>query len=887
MDRRPPFFVRLALAIVRLARPLVPKRDREGWRREWEAELQHGSRHQRPGDWGTQVALVGRALGSIADATWLRRQFTRESELLRDARHATRLVVRQPSFFTLAVLVMGLGIGSTTAVFSVADGMLLRRLPYPDAHQLVAVWQRYSTAPGVLRGEVTPGNFLEWRAGTSTYADLASAEPYAMDYTGGERPEVFFAANVSERFFDLLGVTPVHGRLFAPEDHVDGRQQVALIGERLWKRRFAADPSIVGRTIPLDGMPYTVVGILPASLELNLLPAPGDRDLWLPKVFEEYEKNLRGPGWWAVIGRLKAGVTLAQAQADLDVVSARLAREYPRTNGTMRAALEPLGEHLVGEARPALTLLLWAVAVVLLIACANVANMMLARASDRDREFAVRAALGASRARLARQLLAESLLVSLAGSVVGLLLAVWLVGLVVSLAPRELPRLAELAVDWRLAAAAVVVGLGAGLVAGLIPAAQLSRPRPPDALGAGRSATASRGTRRVRDGLAVAEIALAVALVVGAGLLLRSFARLVSVDPGFRADRVLALQVFAWDRQDTPEKRAAFFADTIRDLSALPGVTDVGAVSAMPFIEANINIQGRFVIEGRPPKPANEQDIANLTVATPGYFPVMGIPLVRGRHLAATDTMDRPLAAVISSTMAERYWPGANPLGSWIQGRFDGRDVRAEVVGIVGEIRHDGLDRPTRAEIFFAQAQVGFGSMTYVVRTANDPSAVAEAARQVIWRHDPLLTFYDTASVSQLVSESVAPRRFSLVLVTVFAVTALVLAAAGIYGVLSVGAARQRREFGVRIAMGATAGEIGRLVVARGLRLGATGLALGLAAAALAGGWLRSLLFEVSPLDPVTLGGVSVLVLAVAVAACYVPARRAMRVDPITALRTD
>jgi len=884
--RRTPWLVRMALAVVRVVGLVVPKRDRGGWRQEWESEIQaQRTAIDDPAAWGAQMQLFRRSLGSASDAAWLRRQITRDSEILHDVRHAVRVMRSRPSFFLLAILVMGLGIGSTTAVFSVVDGVLLRELPYPEPERLVAVWQRDTTSPDRPRGEVTPGNFLDWRAGTSSFVELATAEPFAMDYTGGERPEVFFSANVSEGFFDTLGVRPIAGRLFRPSDHVAGSNAVALIGERLWARRFGSDPGVVGRPIPLDGRPVTVVGVLPASMELNLLPSPGDRDLWMPKVFEDYEKSQRGPGWWAVIGRLKPGVTVDRAQADLDRVSARLARDFPQTNGTTVAFVEPLGEHLSAAVRPAVGLLAAAVVVVLLIACANVANMMLARAADRDREFAVRGALGASRGRLVRQVLTESLLVSVGGVVVGVVLAAWLVAVVTELAPRELSRLADVALNWRVVLAAVPIGLGAGLVAGLVPSWQLSHPRSPESLGAERGSTSSRSSRAIRDGLAVAEVALAVALVVGAGLLLRSFQRLLAVDPGFRTEHVLALQVFAWDRLDTARQRATFFDDTIRDLAALPGVVDVGAVSAMPLIEANINIQGPFTIEGRPPKAPNEQDIANMTVSTPGYFSVMGIPLVRGRHLAATDTMGMPMAAVVSTTMADRYWPDADPIGSWIQGRFAGRAVRAHVVGVVGEVRHDALDQPARAEVFLAQSQVGFGSMTYVIRTTQDPASVVEAARQAIWARDPLLTFYDTTTVRDLIATSVAPRRFSLVLVGVFAMTALLLAAAGIYGVLSFTTSRQTREFGVRMAMGASTREIGRLVLGRGFRLGTVGVLAGLAIAGLAARSLQSMLFGVGPFDPVTLGVVSGLMLTVAVVACYVPARRAMKVDPLVALR--
>jgi putative ABC transport system permease protein len=885
--------IRLALFLIRLASIVVPRRDRRAWLQEWEAEVLHRERTLRREEgrnWSARASLTRRAAGSFVDAAWLRRQFTRDSELVHDVRHGLRLMRHRPGFFGLAIVVMALGIGSTTAVWNVAETLLLKRLPYPAAEELVAVWQHDTQDAASLRGEVAAANFLDWRAGTTTFATLAAADPYSMDYTGGSEPIVFFGARITEGFFDLLRVRPLHGRLFQAGDYLTGRNTVVVLGHGLWQRHFGADPAIVGRTIPLDGVPHTVVGVLPASVELNLLPAPGDRDLWLPKVFQDFEKTARGSGWWAVIGRMASGTTIDRAQADLDLVSARLAREFPRTNASIKARVEPLGDHIVGDAKPALALLLGAVLIVLLVACANVANMMLARAADREREFLMRVALGAGRARLVRQVLIESALIAFAGAGLGVIVALWLLDAVVALAPREIPRLATVGIDLSTLAVTVVAALAAALLAGFVPAIQFSRPRRLEAgaLDPARGGTMSRRSRLFGDGLAVVEIALAVALVVSAGLLLRSFTRLIHVYPGFRGEQVLALQVFAWDRQDTPEKRAAFFVDTIQGLRTLPGVTEAGAVSAMPFIEANINIQGPFAIEGRPPVDARDQPRVALTTATPGYFRTMGIPLVRGRLLAESDTATSAAVVVVSSAFARRHWPDGDPLGSWVRFRFAGPDVRrAQVVGVVGDLRHDALDRPAREEIFLPHSQAPYGSMTYVIRTAGDPAALIDPAKRLIWSRDPLLTFYDTATVSQLLAASVAPRRFSLVLIGVFAVTALVLAGAGIYGVLSYTTGRQTREFGVRLALGASKQELGRLVIGRGLRLGTIGLTVGLATALLAGGSMRAVLFEVSPFDPLTIGAVSAGVLLIAVGACYVPARRAMRTDPVVALRGD
>lgn len=892
--RSRPLLISLALAAVRVVSVVVPRRDRTAWRQEWEAEILHrhgafiSDRERGNNNWSDQMTVTRRAFGSIVDAAWLRRQFTRDSELVHDIRHGFRVLRSRPAFSLLAILVLALGIGSTTAIFSVGDAMLLRDLPYPNPNELVAIWQRDTTS-AQPRGEVAAGNFLDWRASATSFEAIASAEPYAMDHTGDGNPEVFFASRVSERFFDILRVKPLHGRLFDERDHRPGQDRVVVLGHGLWQRRFGSNPALVGRTVTLDEQPHVVIGVLPKEFELALLPAPGDRDLWLPKVFQEYEKNARGSGWWGVIGRLAPGVSLPQAQSEMEGVSARLARDFPRTNKTTVGFVEPLGEHLVGGVKPALLVMMAAVVAVLLIACANVANMMLVRGSEREQEFAVRGALGASRARLVRQLLAESALVALAGTTAGLLLAVWGLDVVVALAPKDVPRLEHVGLSARLLVIASMVGIVTAIGAGLAPALQFSRPRrtgtEAGTLDPARGSTGTRRARFVRDGLAVAEIALAVTLVAAAGLLVRSFVHVLGVDPGFRADHVLALQVFAWDRQNTPDKRRVFFEDTLGELKRLPGVVDAGAVVAMPLISANINIQGPIAIEGRPPAAPDASQLAFLNVATPGYFPVMGIPLMKGRGLSAADTATSEPVAVISAALAHKHWPDGNPPDAWISFRFSGQPRRVRVVGVVGDLRHDGLDLPPREEIFMPHAQLPYGSMTFVVRTANDPAALVEPAKRLIWSRDPLLTFYDATTVNALVAHSVAPRQFSLVLMAAFAAIALLLAAVGIYGVLSFATSQQTREFGVRLALGATGREIGWLVIGRGLKLGLVGLAFGLAGALTAGQLMRTLLFDTTPTDVATLAIVSVGVLAVATLACYLPARRAMRIDPVVALR--
>ena len=830
------------------------------------------------------MPLFRRSMGSVADAAWLRRQFTRDSELVHDLRHGFRVMRHRPGFFALAVGILALGIGSTTAVFSITRAIVFRDLPYPEPDRLVAIWQRDSKTPAAERGEVAPANFLDWRAAASSFEAMATMDPYSLDLTGMGEPRVLFGARVSERFFDVLRAQPLHGRLFGLDDHVAGKR-IVVLGAGAWTREFGSDPNIIGRAIQLDGHPYTVIGVLPPEFELALFGGEQDRDVWIPKVFEEYEKTSRTSGWWAAIGRLGSGATMQGAQAELDLISARLAKEHPRTNATTSAYIEPLSEHLIGAARAPLALLIGSVLAVLLIACANVANMLLVRGADRQREFAVRGALGAGRGRLTRQLLAEAALIALAGTALGIAVAAGVVNVVRALAPRDVPRLAGVQLDWGVVAIAAVIGVGTALIAGLAPAIRFSRLRAPDGVGSSRGATQSKHAGRLRDGLAIAEVALAVALLVGAGLLLRSFGQLLAVDRGFSGDRVLALQVFAWDRQETPEKRAAFFRDTLADLRTIPGIVDVGAVSAMPLIDANINIQGPIAIEGRPPAPTDAQPTTFMTVATPGYFSAMDIPVLQGRPLPDQDVATSAPVAVITSALARKHWPDESAVGSFARVRFAGPVRRVQIVGVVGDLRHDALDRPAREEMFLPHAQAPYGSMTYVLRAAGDPAGLVEAARRRIWKHDPLLAFYDTATVRELVAASVAPRRFSLVLVSAFALIALVLAAAGMFGVLSVATTQQTREFGVRIALGASSREVCRLVIGRGLRMAGAGLVIGLAMSAAAGKWMRAVLFEVSPIDPLTLAAVAAITIAVAVLACYLPARRAMKLDPQVALR--
>jgi putative ABC transport system permease protein len=886
MARKTPVAVALVLAVVRIIAVMVPRRDRETWRREWEGEILH--RHltldrERRSSWREHLALLRRAAGSFFDAAWLRRQFTRDSELVHDVRHGLRLARSRPMFFLFAASILGTGIGSTTAVYTLMDRLVLRALPYPEADRLVSFWQRNATT-GDSHEEVAPGNFLDWRAQATSFEAVAASEPYSVDYTGGDRPEVLFATRVTERFFDLLRVRPLYGRLLLDEDYRSAQDNVVVISHALWQR-LGSDPAVAGRSIQLDDAPYTIVGVLPRHAELNLFDGRDRRDVFLPKVFaDDSERRIRGAGWWAAIGRLRDGVTRDQAQRELDLISARLAKEHPRTNATTTVGVEPLETNLTRSVRPALVVMLGAVGLVLLIACANVANLMLVRGAERDREFALRGALGASRARLVRQLLTENALVAAGGTLFGVGLAWLTLKTIIRLAPVQSQRISEISLDTPVLLTAIVLGALTALLFGLAPALQFSR-RGRMQAGDTRVTTGTKRTRRLLDSLVVVEIAVAVVLAVVVGLLMRSFSELVKVDPGFRTDRLAVVQVFAWDRHNTPEKLAAFFDDATARLRRLPGLVDVGAVSAMPFIEANINIEGPFAIEGRPPAARGEEPTTYLTVATPGYFSVMDIPVLAGRGLSPADDARGAPVTVISRTLAARYWPQGDAVGSYVNFRFRGKPRRLQIVGIVGEVRHDALELPPRDELFIPFAQIPFGSMTFVLESSGDPSLLIEPAKAEIWAIDPLQTFYDSGTVEHLVAASVSPRRFALILTSAYALIAVGLAALGIYGIMSVSTRQRTREIGVRLALGASPRLIRSLVIKRGIVLGTLGLAAGLAIALGAARLLRSQLFAIGPTDPVTLVSVGVLVLTVTVAASYAPARRATKVDPLVALR--
>lgn len=887
MSRLP---LRLALAVVRAVSWLVPRAARRDWHQEWEAELRHHAtelqRRRRPA-WRARIRLVTRAMGTVPDAAWIRRQFTLDADAVHDAAHGARMLVKAPGFSLVVLAMFAVGIGAATAIVSLADALFLRPLAVPRPERVMTVWQA-NRETGERRLDVAPANALDWLARARSFESLAVVEPFTFNLNvDGREPDYVAAARVSEQFFTALGTPVLHGRAFLPGEHRRGGPRVVLVSHALWVSRFGADPAVVGTAVRLDpGDAYTVAGVLAPGLELRLF---NDRDrrpepaIWMPKQgYEPFELTLRAQAYWNVIGRLRPGISSAAAQAEFDAISSQLARQYPSSNLRTAAEVVPLRTHLAGSLRGVLPLLLGAAGLLLIVACANIGSLMVARGATRTREFAVRQALGASRWRLVRQMLVESVLLAAAGGVAGLLLARWSLDTIAGLRPGDLALVDRIPIDVRSALIAGGVTLLAAIAAGLAPAAALSRPAAAGALRQG--STGSR--RRLHRALVVGEVASAVVLAVGTGLLVRSYALVQRVDPGFTRDHVTVLQVFASRRVDTPQKRVAFFEQALDRIRALPGVAAAGGVTSMPFGEARVIVRVPVAVAGRPAA-AGEQALAYASAVSGEYFAAMNVPLVSGRLFGGRDRSGAPQVAILSRAAAQRFFHGRTPLGSRVRLRFNGLDHDAEVVGIVGDVRHESLDAPAAPEVFLPYAQSGFYGLTLVVRAVPGASPPPQALKAQVWALDPQQAIYDTARLDDLIAKTLVGRRFNLVVLGSFAVITLILAAAGVHGLVSFSASQRTREFGVRLALGAARRDIVRLVVGEGMMLTALGVAIGVLVSLPLARLLQSLLFGVTTTDPLTFVTVAVVLILASALACCLPAHRALGADPAGALRFD
>jgi len=803
--------------------------------------------------------------------------------LLQDLRYAARRLTRAPAFTLIAVLTLALGIGANSAIFSVVNAVLLRPLPYPEPDRLVTVNQLWE---GTLPSVFTPANYRDVRAQNTVLERMAAYDATGLTLTGRGEPVRLEGVEVGDGFFEALRVRPVLGRTFRPEENQPGRTRVVVLGHGLWQERFGGDPEIVGKVVSLSGNPYEVVGVMPRGFSF-----PAERQLYVPLEYEEdfMSDDSRGAWYLQVIGRLKPGVSVEQAAAQVAQIGKRLEAAYPETNTDVGMSAFSLRERMVGKVRASLWVLLGAVGFVLLIACANVANLLLARAAARETELAVRTALGAGRARLVRQLLTESVVLGTLGGAAGLLLALWGSAFLVALQPEGIPRLEEVRVDGTVILFTAGMALLTGLLFGLIPAAQVGR----GSLAAsiregGRGALSGRGSKRVRGALVVAEVALAMILLTGAGLLVQSFVRLQRVDPGFQPEGALTFRLSLPQAQyDAPEERAAFYQRLSERVQALPGARSVGAVIALPLSDFGFTFS--FEVEGRAPAQPGEEPSIQTRVATPDYFRTMGIPLVRGRGFTADDRRGSPQVVLISEAAVRRYFPDEDPIGKRITlgwGTEDGHGG-GEGVGVVGDVREFALAQESEPLLFVPHAQVPVPSMTMVLRTSLPPESQVAAVRSLVREMDANLPLAEAQPLRSVVAESVSQPRFYMLLLTIFAAVALVLAAIGIFGVISYTVVQRTREIGVRIALGADPRSVLGLVVGGAVALAAAGVALG-ALGALAGTRLLSgLLYEVGATDPLTFAGVAALLLGVAAAASWLPARRATRVDPNVALRYE
>ena len=801
------------------------------------------------------------------------------STIRSDVRHAVRLLWRYPATSILALTTLALGIGANTAIFSVVDAVLLRQLPYSQPDQLVMVWEQ-RPPENVLKNVVSAADFLDWRKRQEPFVAAAALATQSATLTGQGEPRDIRAAAVSWQFFDIFGVVPAHGRRFQPDDEVFGRHRVLLISDGLWRRLFAADPGVVGRKIDLNGNPWEIVGVLPASFRFR----DASLDLWAPLVLEvEGQPPSRVSHNFEVFARLKPGVTLDQARVTMDRLGKQLEAEYPQENRGHSAWVTSLREEFVGPVRENLAAIFAAVGLVLLIACVNVASLILTRAASRRREMGIRAALGASRLRLVSQSLAESITLSLAGGVLGLGVAF----LALQALPLVLPEqvsvvdIGNLTLDVRLLLFALALSVLTGVLFGLLPALAVSRPDVVEAVNqGGRGAAGVR--RRVRRGLVIGEVALATLALVGGGLVIRSFMALMSQPAGFSADRRLTTTlVVPAARYATPDQRRVLLEDVERRLGALPGVTSIGAVNLLPLgggdSRTGIGIEGRERKEGEPPTRMHPR------IVTPGYFSTMGIRVLRGRDFTAADAASGEPVVVISEASVRRYFPDENPLGRRVQ--FGGDNIQRTIVGVVADVRHWGLAQPANPMIYWPQAQASRNFLTFVLKTAGDPAALAGGVRAALAEIDPLLPAGELRPLDEVVSRSVRSQRALMILMGAFGVVGLVLAAIGIYGVMAQLVAVRTHEIGVRMTLGARPRDILGHFLLDGLWQTAVGIVLGLAAGAYLMTLAQTILFGIAPWDPLTLAAVCGLLLVASLAACLIPARRAMRVDPVEAIR--
>ncbi len=804
--------------------------------------------------------------------------------LWQDVRYGARMLIKSRGFTAVAVLSLALGIGANTAIFSVINTVILRPLPYHGAERLVWIWGNNEQL-GVRQGYLSAADAFDFQRQSASLESVAAWTTLPLNLVEDQQSERLEGILVSPNFFGTLGVKIGVGRDFEPGEAREGRNQVVIISDDLWHRRFGADPRVIGRRLKLDRFDandFTVVGVAPPEVQFPLRT-----DIWLP-VFDELGDAERGDHYLRAVARLKPGATIEQAQSELNIIAQRLEQLYPASNKGWRVSLTSVRDIVLGTPYKAMWVLLGAVLCVLLIACANVANLQLARSARRSKEIALRAALGASRTRIIRQLLTDSILLAATGGTLGLLLAWWGTGWLRAIGPDTIPRLREVVIDGHVLAFTGLATLLTGIAFGLPPALQASRPDLNEVLKEGsRGAATSNGSRRTRSLLVISEVAIAVLLLIGAGLLLKSFWLLRNVDPGFKADHVLTAGI-SLDRDkfmQSSERRILFFRQVIERLRALPGVQSVGAISHLPFGGRGVNLG--FTLEGQQVPPGTDATRAELRVISPDYFEAMSIPLREGRAFTGQDTTSSPPVLIVNEAFVRQFLRDARPLGKRLRITLDD-GFAGEIVAIAGDVRHSGYDRDARPEVYISYLQnTVWPVMNLIVRTKNEPAELGAAVRREIAAVDPTQAIFNVRPLADFLTDSIAERRFNLLLLIAFAVVALVTATAGIYGVMAYSVAQRTHEIGIRMALGARRSDVLKLILRQGLRLVMYGVAAGLTLALIATRLMASLFYGVSASDPAIFLVVALFLSVVALLACYLPASRAMRVDPLTALRYE
>jgi len=876
---------------IRAAAPLVPCDIRRDWLREWRAELAYTAARSARAGRRMPVASIDRAMGAFMHAAWLRWDRWRIEMITQDLKHAIRSLRRKPSFTAVVVLTLAIGIGGTAAIFGAVNAVLLRPLPYPDADHIVRVFKTSLKRPDGVGGTASPPDFTDWRRDNAVFTEMAGILEGSYALTGEGVAEQIPGASVTGGFFTVMGTRPLHGRALTTTDDAIGGPDVVVLSRSLWQRRFGADPRVIGRRITLDAVSREVIGVMPAGFDYPL-----QAELWAPIRFTTKDlETQRGAHYIDVVGRLRPDATLQQARANMRTIASRLAEQYPRTNRDSSASVHEMREAVVGSVRQTLFVLLGAVGLVLVIVCVNVAGLVLVRAIGRGRELAVRVAVGAGRASLMRGLIVESLVLGVIGGAGGLLLAAWATGFIASLdASIGIPMLNQTRLDATVVAFTFGISVTAAVLFGTMPAWYVT------AIGdvarrireEGGSTTSDPARHRLRNGLIVAETMLAVVLLVGAGLLTRSFARLLAVDLGFATAGVQTFSVsLPQAKYATPVQRDEFMRALMARLATRSDIEAAGAAFDLPLKNFNYSITPSTIDGARLSDDDQDRLIVQVRVVTPDYFKTLGIAVRRGRAFTAADRLGSEPVAVLNETAAARLFPGTDPIGrhAMLGTRLGqgGNSAGGSIVGIVDDVHDHGPAVPVKPTFYVAHGQFPIDFFSVAVRGRGAPSALVEPLRHIVTELDPDLPMFRVRSMDQIAANAVAQPRLYTVLLGCFAVTALLLVAIGLYGVLAYVVGQRTREIGIRLALGAKRGEVLRMVITQAGKLAITGVAIGLVAAVLASRVLRAQLFEVAPTDTITYVLVGAGLLVVALIASWIPARRAARIDPLAALRHD